>query len=279
LSSERARSPEQVIPGVCDADLLIVADPADAVAVELADYVGEHGRSARIADVFDAARLFTVTVHGSTAEVKPDVPLFLRLPPPPAQRVSFDAEFQYNECLAQLWAVSALMTAPVINRPALQTVARRTSPSAALTEFRAGETSCGVEVFSSRYPVPTDPHGEQFWVEDLGTLRTSPWPERPEGTGPYRARWSDANPAFEMVIVLCGRAWRCTTVDIDHLGLEQRSLAVAKALDLNLAVLVWRVTGGAAEARLVNVDPFPGLEQLRMVWLGLGPHLLEVLFR
>jgi hypothetical protein len=267
-----------MITGTCDADLLIVADPADTLAVELAGYVGEHGRSARVMDVFDAARLFTVTVRGSTAAVEPDLPVFLRLPPPPARRVSFDAEFQYNECLAQLWAACALMAAPVINRPAMQTVAGRTSPSAALTELRAGEAPCGVEVFSSRYPEPADPHGEQFWVEDQGTLRSSPWPERPEGTGPYRARWSDAVPAFEIVIVLCERAWRCTTVDIDHLGLEQRSVAVANALDLSLAAVVWRVTAGASEARLVNVDPFPGLEQLRMVWLGLGPRLLEVLF-
>jgi hypothetical protein len=278
LSSEPVSSPEQVVAGGCDADLLIVADPADAVAVELAGYVGEHGRSARIMDVFDAARMFTVTVRGTKAQVEPDLPVFLRLPPPPARRVSFDAEFQYNECLAQLWAATALMSAPVINRPAPQTMAGRTSPSAALTELRAGEARCGVEVFSSRYPVPVAPQGEQFWVEDLGALRASPWPERPVGTGPYRARWSDANPAFEMVIVLRERAWRCTTVDIDHLGLEQRSVAVAKALALSLAAVVWRVTANASEARLVNVEPFPGLEQLRMVWLGLGPYLLEVLF-
>lgn len=278
MSSEPVSSPEQMIAGACDADLLIVADPVDAVAVELAGYVGEHGRSARIVDVFDAARMFTVTVRGRMARVEPDLPIFLRLPPLPAQRVSFDAEFQYDECLAQLWAASALMSAPVINRPAPRTVSGRTSPSAALTELRAGEASCGVEVFSSRYPVPTDLQGEQFWVEDLSALRTSPWPERPVGTGPYRARWSDANPAFEMVVVLCGRAWRCTTVDIDYLGLEQRSIAVVKALDLSLAAVVWRVTAAATEARLVNVDPLPGLEQLRMVWLGLGPCLLEVLF-
>lgn len=260
------------------ADLVIVADPADAVAVELAGYVKEHGRSAAILDPFDAARLFTVAVRDGTAAVEPEVPLFLRLPPPPARRTGFDAEFQLGECLAQLWAAAALTPAPVVNRPSASLVAGRASPSAAVTGHRAGERGGG-EVFSSRYPEPTAGEGEErFWVEDLGALRTAPWPERPPGSGPYRARWSDADPAMETVVVLGDRAWRCTTAELDHLGLEERSVAAAAALDLDLAALVWRVRGAAAEARLVTVEPFPALEQLRMVWLGLGPRLLEVLF-
>jgi hypothetical protein len=261
------------------ADLLIVADPADEVAVELADYAAEQGRTAVILDIFDAAQLFTVTLRDGTASVEPDLPLFLRLPPPPTPRVSFDAEFQYNECAAQLWAVAALTSAPVVNRPVSFPSAGLTSPSAALTERRAGEGGGGIEILTSRYPVPGPPQGDRLWVEDAGTLRTAPWPERPTGTGPYRARWSDADPVFEIVVVLGEHAWRCTTVDIDHLDLEDRSVAVAAALELTLAAVVWRITPDAAEARLVNVEPFPGLEQLRMVWLGLGPRLLEVLTR
>ncbi|GLW08067.1 hypothetical protein Misp01_31970 [Microtetraspora sp. NBRC 13810] len=278
MSSEPGVSAPGPVAEAGAADLLIVADPADEVAAEVAGYVGEHGRTALVVDVFDAAQLFTVSVRDGVAEVEPDRPLLLRLPSPPSPRISFDAEFQYNECLAQLWAAAALMTSPVVNRPSAYPAGGRTSPSAALTELRADEEQGGVEVFTSKYPVPGTPEGERLWVEDLGTLRTSPWPERPAGAGPYRARWSDADPAFEMVVVLSGRAWRCTTADLGHLGLEERSVAVAAALDLDLAAIVWRVTEDAGRARLVNVEPFPGLEQLRMVWLGFGPRLLEVLF-
>ncbi|MFJ3308842.1 hypothetical protein ACIPSA_38510 [Streptomyces sp. NPDC086549] len=259
------------------ADLIVVADPQDAVAGEMAEYVAEQGRSVAVLDVFDAAQLFTVTTRAGAATVEPVVPLVLLLPPPPTRRISFDAEFQLGECLAHLWAVAALTPAPVINRPSATLVAGRTSRSAAVTERRAGEDG-GSEVFSFDYPRPGSPEGDTFWVEDLGTLRARPWPRRPPGTGPYRARWSDADPATETVVVLGDRAWCCTTVDLGHLALESRSVAAAAALDLCLAALVWRVTDGAAEARLVHVEPFPALEQLRMVWLGLGPRLMEVLF-
>lgn len=266
------------VSAIRNADLLVVADSDDEVAVELAGYVAEHGRLALILDVFDAAQLFTVTVRDGVVRVDPEIPLFLRFPPLPVPRLSFDAEFHYSECLAQLLAAAALTSAPVINRPAPCSVAGLASPSAALTELRAGEPHGGVELFTSRFPVPGAPAGEQFWVEDLGTLRTSRWPERPSGAGPYRARWSDSDPAFEMVVVLGDHAWRCTTVDLDHLGLEQRSAAVAQALGLTLAAIVWRVSSDLMQAHLVNVEPFPGLEQLRMAWLGLGPCLLKALF-
>ncbi|MFI9244682.1 hypothetical protein ACIGXF_19290 [Streptomyces sp. NPDC053086] len=259
------------------ADLLVLADPQDPTAVELAAYVTEQGRSVAVLDVFDAAQLFTVTARAGTATVDPVVPLVLLLPAPPERRTGFDAEFHLGECFAQLWAVAALTPAPVINRPAGTLVAGRTSRSAAVTARRAGEHGNG-ELFSRAYPRPGSPEGEAFWVEDLGTLRARRWPERPPGTGPYRSRWTDTNPATETVVVLGDRAWRCTTADLDHLDLEARSVAAATALCLDLAALVWRVTDGTATARLVHVEPFPALEQLRMVWLGLGPRLMEVLF-
>ncbi|MEU1408269.1 hypothetical protein ABZ471_39220 [Streptomyces sp. NPDC005728] len=278
MSSEpRTSSEPRPTEAAAPADLIVVADPQDPIAVETADYVREQGRSAAVLDVFDAAQLFTVATRAGTATVDPVVPLVLLLPSPPGRRIGFDAEFHLGECLAQLWAVAALTPAPVINRPSSALVAGRTMRSAAVTEHRAGESGDS-ELFSFDYPRPGSPEGEAFWVEDLGTLRARRWPERPPGTGPYRARWSDADPAMETVVVLGDRAWRCTTADLDHLALESRSVAAAAALELDLAALVWRVTDGAAAARLVHVEPFPALQQLRMVWLGLGPRLMEVLF-
>jgi hypothetical protein len=281
LSSEPVLARGEAAHSAEAADLVIVSDPADEVARELQAYVADTDRTAVILDVFDAAQAFTIIVRAGEAVVEPEVPMFLRFPAMPAQRLSFDAEFHVGECVAQIWAAAALSRAPVINRPAAALAGGRTSPSAAVTESRAGLSGTaggGIEVFSSQYPEPVPGDGERFWVEDLGTLRTRAWPQRPGGSGPYRARWSDGDPVMEIVVVLGDRAWRCTTADIDHLDLERQSIAAAAALGLTLAAFTWRVTGEGASARLVNVDPHPALEPLRMVWLGLGPRLLEVLF-
>ncbi|MET8155851.1 hypothetical protein ABZT47_05720 [Sphaerisporangium sp. NPDC005289] len=279
MSSESAPS------GTADPELIIVADPEDEVAIEVAEFVTESGHEARVLDVFDAAQMFTVSVRDGVATVTPECPLVLRLPPPPPLRVSFDAEFQYGECLAQLWAVAALTPAPVINRPTPQGLGSRVSVSAALTELRAGVSGGSVEVFAGAPPAPAPtppPAGEDaeatWWVRDEGTGATAPWTDAMTAEGPFRARWSDADPVFEGVVVLGGNAWRCTTADLDDLDLTERSIGIVARLGLDLAAVTWRLAPDLASARLVNVEPFPALEQLRMVWLGLGPHLVKALF-
>jgi hypothetical protein len=258
-------------------DLLIVAAPDDPVAVETRSYLAEHGCRAVVLDPFDAAQLFTVGVRSGMVCVEPEVPLFLRLPALPSPRPSFDTEFHYNECMAQLWAVAALMRSPVINRPTVCSLGSRVSYSAALTEIRAAEPVGCVEVFSSGFPDPVGEDGEQWWVQDSGTMATAAWPQRPQGEGPFRARWSAGEPVFEVVVVLDGHGWRCTTAELGHLHLRERSIALAAELGLTLAALTWRIDAGGAVGHLVNVEPFPGLELLRMVWLGLGPQLLTML--
>ncbi|MGV9386482.1 hypothetical protein ACWDRB_62525 [Nonomuraea sp. NPDC003707] len=268
------------------AELIVVADPADEVANEVAEFVTDNGHRARILDVFEAAHLFTVAVRGGVAIVTPEHSMFLRLPPPPVPRAGFDAEFQFGECLAQLWAVAALTPAPVINRPTPDGLGSRVSFSAALTEMRAGVAVGSVEVFSALPPPPAAPvpaQGSQdaaWWVRDMVTGTTAPWNENMDGQtgGPYRARWSAADPVFEAVVVLGDSAWRCTTADLEHLDLTGRSVGIAAELGLDLAAVTWRLVPDLTSAVLIGVEPFPALEQLRMVWLGLGPRLLKVLF-
>ncbi len=269
--------------------LVIVADPDDPVAIDVRDFVIDSGHDAVILDVFDAAQSFTVAFDGSVARVEPVVPLFLRLPAPPLLRLSFDAEFQLNECLAQLWAVAALTPAPVINRPAPGGLGGLVSPSAALTELRAGQPGGSLEIFSAR-PVrpsapPADDDGDTWWVQDLDTWRAHPWPDPVDGpapapgaVGPFRSRWSDPDPVFESVVVLGDQAWRSSPVDLDGLDLERRSVEIVARLRLDLAAVVWRVSSDLDRAWPVVVEPFPDAEQLRMVWLGLGPRLVKVLF-
>ncbi|ANP50931.1 hypothetical protein J2Z21_005134 [Streptomyces griseochromogenes] len=276
-------------PGGEPSGLVVVADPEDPVAVDVRDFVLESGHEATVLDVFDAAQLFTITVDGATAVVEPALPMFLRLPAPPLLRTGFDAEFHLNECLAHLWAVAALTPAPVINRPEPGGLGTRVSASAALTELRAGLADGSPEIFSAE---PSGPPGEppggqgtQWWIQDLGSWTTRPWPELPDPLvpsadcrGPYRARWSDPEPLFESVVVLGGQAWRSSPVDLDGLGLEERSTEIGARLGLQLSAVVWRLSPDLTRAWPVVVEPFPDAEQLRMVWLGLGPQLVKVLF-
>jgi hypothetical protein len=282
--------PEPAATPACAAgDLLIVADPADPVAAELTVYLAEHGRRAVTLDPFAAAQLFTVEVTTRAAgdgdaardvdvQVRPRMPMFLRVPELGGPAATFDARFQYQECLAQLWAAAALTDAPVVNRPTLRGLGGAVTSSAALTEQRAGAPAGSVEVFASSFPDPAEQAGDRWWVRDQVTGHTAAWPGRPGGDGPYRARWSAADPAFEAVVVLGADAWRCTTAEIDHLGLPERSVELASRLGLALAAVVWRVDDDGAGAALVEIDPFPGVELLRMAWLGLGPRLLAFLF-
>ncbi|MGR4880403.1 hypothetical protein ACIPUC_13320 [Streptomyces sp. LARHCF249] len=277
------------VPHAGFSGLVVVADPEDPVATEVRDFVVESGHEAAVLDVFDAAQMFTVTVDdGAAPVVEPVLPMMLRLPAPPLLRISFDAEFQLNECLAQLWAAAALTAAPVINRPAPGGLGTGVSASGVLTELRAGLPVGSVEVFSSRPPEPEGPaeaageagagEGTQWWVQDLASWTTRPWPERPAGSGPYRARWSDPDPLFENVVVLGDHAWPCSAVELDGLRLEERSTGIVARLGLELASVVWRISPDLHCAKPVVVEPFPDVEQLRMVWLGLGPQLLKVLF-
>lgn len=259
-------------------DLLVVADAADATALEIRSYLAEHGRTAVIMDPVTAAQMFTISTSAGATVVEPDVATMLRLPPPPARWESFDAEFQFNECLAQLWAATALMTSPVINRPHPRWLGAAVSPSAVVTAVRAGVPVASTEVFSAQPAPPAGDAGEQWWVQDLPTLTVTAWPDSP-GSGPYRSRWSDADPAFEVVVTFLGKSWACTNVDLDHLELVPRSALASEALGLGLAALTWRIGPAGRTAELVHIEPFPGLEQLRMVWLGFGPHLLEVIRR
>ncbi|MFF5015356.1 hypothetical protein [Streptomyces sp. NPDC001165] len=80
------------------------------------------------------------------------------------------------------------------------------------------------------------------------------------------------------MVVLGDQAWRSSPVDLDHLGLQERSPEIVARLGLQLSSVVWRLSADLAQARPVVVEPFPDVEQLRMVWLGLGPQLVKVLF-
>jgi hypothetical protein len=259
-------------------DFLVVAGPHDRLASELVELAGEHGIVAKQVDVATAARIFTVEFDGEHARTYPEVPMLVRVPPPPVLRSSFEESFAHVECLAALWAAAALSGAPVLNRPGPNGMAGRWSFSGHLNERRAAKFAPQQEVFADELPSP--PHsaepGKAWYVQDALTFQTWRWPEVP-GNGPYRARWGPEKPAYEFVVVLQGDAWRCTLYDLDKLELEINSIDLVRALGLDFGVVSWSIAADLSSAVAVRVDAYPIMDQVQYVWPALGPKLLEVL--
>jgi hypothetical protein len=259
-------------------NLIVVGQPTDDLAVEVVRLAGVRGYAAALLDAYEAAHLFSIYVEAGRAVVEPDIPLLLRLPSSPVVRTSFDAEFQSGECLATIWTAAVLCRAPVINRPSGSGFVGLLSFSNALTEMRAGTDSGAFEVFAREMlPPPSDRQDQQWVVQDTGTYRTAIWPAAPEGYGPYRHRYTDADPAYEVVVVLGNRAWRCTTISPKDLLLEEKSITLMGRLHLTFGAIVWSISRDLTAARLVRIDPYPSMDLLQFVWSELGSALLEAL--
>jgi hypothetical protein len=261
-------------------DLIIVGDESDRFCGEVAEIAMEKGYDVAILDVYDAARVFSIGIEDGQAFVTPDIPMILRMSPPAAVRASFDDSFQYGECLATLWAAAALSKSTVINRPTANSIWGRTSYSSVLTKLNAGAIEEQVEIFSSQAPTPPSKQVNKEWyLQDLVTYNTTPYPEIPKGEGPYRARWSEPDPAYEIVVVLDDKAWRCTNISLEHLELEEKSIFLVRNLDLIFGAVIWNISEDLTDTTIARIDSFPLMEQLQFVWPALAPALLEVLFQ
>jgi hypothetical protein len=227
-----------------------------------------------------AARLFSISVESGTATVQPDVPMFLRMPLTVKRDYFFDESFLHGECVAALLAAATLTKSPVLNRPYKGCVSGRAVPSAGLTQLRLGMPVRSEEVFSNTVPAPSFQVPRAFWsIQDLVTFSTNAWPSLPSGDGPYRAKWLDFEPSYEVVTVLGHEAWRSTTVKLEHLGLESRSIELIKRLELLFAAVTWEVSPALDSAELARVDPYPSFSQVQPVWTVLGEALLRHFFQ
>jgi hypothetical protein len=264
--------------GACD--LLIVASSTDPLANALADVCARAGYSARISDLETAARFFSITVENGVAAVEPDLPIFHRMPPPKDLRNSFDEAFSHGECFAHFFAVASLIKSTIINRPFKGSLSGKVVQSTAVTELRTGEPLVATEIFSSIMPqAHAESTGRSLYVQDLGTYETMEARSLPTGVGPYRAKWSDHAPAYEMVTVLGQEAWRSTKVKLDHLMLESRSIKLLDQLKLVFGVVTWAISPSLENAVITRVDPYPSLNQVGMVWPELSKAFLKVLFK
>jgi hypothetical protein len=260
-------------------DLLIVGDANDDFALSVDQMTQSQGYKADILDPESAAQLFTIAIQSKQATVIPDIPLILRLLAPPTLRTSFDESFQYGESLATLWAAATLTKSPVINRPTANSFWGHASYSSTITYQRAQLEPEFTEVFALYPPPPRGNLVEQQWyIQNTATQEVQPWSSILHEPGPYRGKWSNYEPAYELVTVLGDQAWRSTSTPLEHLELESKSVFIVRNLELSFATLWWNVSEDLQQASLVRVNPFPTMSELQFVWSDLGSALMEVLF-
>lgn len=259
------------------ADLLIVCGPQDRVSHELNESAKRRGFVTAMLGLEESARLFTITTHAGRAEVTPSVPIFFRPLAAAAAPADFDQGFLTSECFSTLWAAAALTSAHVVNRPSYHGVGGRVSLSSSVTDLRVGRSAQRTEVFSSELPAPPGSSSLQWFTQSAQTYATAAWPSPPSPSGPYRARWLEPQPAYEVVVVLRTRAWRCTLVGLEHLELEAQSIELIERLELSFGTVIWSVAPDLSAAHVARVDPFPSMDQVQFVWPALGPALLEEL--
>lgn len=255
--------------------MLVVAAAGDPVAGLLSNLARQDGRSAVVMTHADAARLFSIAGSGNGMTVDPDVPMLLRPPMPAAPGRDADSTFLDGETFGALWAAAALAASPVINRPTVHGFEGGWSPSAAVTERRAA-LPVASELYLHLPPGAPPPDGRTWAIEDARG-RTRRWTALDRDDIPCRARALIAGEAYERVIVLDGKAWRSTVVELDGYALEERSIAAVAALGLSFAAVTWGIAEDLGAVRLARIDPYPRADQLFPVWNDVGPALLKAL--
>jgi hypothetical protein len=259
-------------------DLLIVASTTDLFARAFSQKCVKLGYSVKEMNLETAAGIFSISLENGLATIEPDVRMLLRIPAPAEYDYSFDKAFLDGERFATLFAAAALSKSTVINRPYKGSLTGRCTHSTALTQLRGDMAKIQAEVFSNIYPSPDGRDEGKLWcVQDLGTFHSAPWPSMPPGDGPYRAKWS-AEPSYEFVTVVDNKAWRATTVDLEHLQLESTSIALVKRLELRFASVTWAISPCLQYSTLTRVDPYPPVHKVKFVWQEVSTALMELFF-
>jgi hypothetical protein len=255
------------------ADVLIVARNDDRVAIRMQRAFEERGRRVVSLDGPSTARLFTIRVRDNSTVVMPSVPMFVR---PSAwwcerAQLSRDDIFLRDEEYATFWAAAALCSTPVINRPGrCGAVGRMTwGDIAGVLNLDIGPDSR--EIFASGPELIKDTDGV-IWGEDpnyisapIGNLHR---------TVPVRARRLNPNAQYEIVTVVGGRGFSATddsrTLELD---LVDRSIKIARQVDVHFATITWAVDQtGAAPIRL---NAAPEESELRYAWHEVANALCE----
>jgi hypothetical protein len=253
-------------PSFRSADVVVIAEAHDRVAAEFYRRSCARGVRASWPDRGAFARGISIAIDGATTTVDPDVPVFLRRQAMTSGQ-SEDGRFLAVEANAQVWAATALMTSPVVNRPSwqgmpdwhprIQTIRLRSSgrvdPRLLIPERHTDAASLPADGYES---------------ECLG------W--APAGTGGCGYRSRRRKPAdwrYERCCVV-GDKVLSTAAREDIADLSHR---VARALAVEFCLIHWRVPPDGDAAEVARVNTHPDAAELGEFYDDAVDLLLEVL--
>ena len=245
-------------PPRAEPDLLVIADAEDELAVQLAGRARDKGCTVLHVGYRDAAGMLSVS-QGSATVVRPQCPMLVRSPAAPPPGASQRDAFHQAEIRALVWAAAALTPLPVVNRPTADGFSGRVARSSAVVRLRAGQPP-RQEIFASHASTALiDEPDEHWWFEHQGSYAGFGGGHAVIDRGPYRV----GRPGrADTVLIACVVG---SLVTVNPPGAEalvqDRSAAVAAALDLQFATMVWR-SGPDSELELGRVNPYPTLPEL-----------------
>lgn len=256
-------------------ELLLIAEPRDRVADELARAAAGRGIEAERLTYPEAALRMTVARRGTEVRVEPRAPIFLRPPAAASLWLPRVSQFHHQEVRTLVWAAAALTQAAVVNRPDSHGFASRAFGASAVLRNRAAVAENPVEVFSSGPPTVGDP--QDWWLESQASGQvfalTGDVPDR----GAFRSAHVRAD-RHTVTATVAGRRVFVADPEADGAhGLGARSLAVCRALGVSFAALTWRLPDGDAGLELARIDHRPGLQQIGGAWTAVADALLEEL--
>jgi hypothetical protein len=239
-------------------DLLVVAEAGDELAAQLVGRARLAGRTVLHVGYREAARILCVTQDAETLVV-PECPMLVRAPYAPPSGTPQREAFHQSEIRALVWAAAALTRSPVVNRPNADGFAGRVARSSAVVRLRAGLPP-RQEIFASHASAAlTDEPHDDWWFEHQGSYAGFGGGRPLNDRGPYRVGCSGS---ADDVMIACVVG---SLVTVNPPGAEalvrDRSGAVATALDLQFATMVWR-RGLDSDFELGRVNPYPTLLEL-----------------
>lgn len=265
----------------------IVASAQDQVAAGLACALEQRGSPVLYLDGPAAARLFTIRIMGSSADVRPSLPMFIR---PSAwwwrgeEPATSDERFLFGEQYAAVWAAAALSSAVVINRPghigwpghltpgAIRPLLGPDARAATAELHASGPERVNIDGASCGAEQSDDGSTFVSWGQNA-ELAEGPIRDLPRGV-PLRARKVNPHALYEVVTVVGTRAFSATSDPrTASLDLVPRSLELVNRVAVHFASVTWAVHGATAEPVRLNTNPHDG--ELRFAWGEVESALCE----
>lgn len=264
----------------------ILASRQDRLALRLARALERRGASALLLDGEAAAALFTIRVGGGSVEITPSLPMFIRSSGwwRSAAPETHNEQFMVAESYSMVWAVAALSSGPVINRPARGGWVDRVT-GGALQAAVEGNGHHGVaEVHASKpkyvgLSAGEDEHGgERGRSEGVAWGRSASFVAGPVSElapeVPLRARLIDPRERYERVFVVGDRAFPAVSAaDRSTLELRGRSVKLAREMGVHFASVTWAIVDGRTEPVRLNANPSE--RSMRGVWRDVTNALCE----